>query len=236
VFLFAGPVFAEGFIMRKIIFIAAIGLPLLFLLRVYAIPPTVPESPLWTVRLRAAHGLIAGDAVEEAGQRIGQVVGVTPYSEPGGEVGTDVFITLEPSYRDRLRERATFLVSEPAGRARPVLTLVVFDEHSPPLPPGSQVAGAESELELELKRQVVAMEGAVRVFSHQIDDLRQTLDKASHSEERKRLDDSVGGLADTLRRTRDDAIRVLTEEMGRWKKFYDKLFAPERVKPVRFVS
>src|SRR5215813_8470340 len=89
VFLSAGPVFAEGFFMRKIIFIAAIGLPLLFLLRVYAIPLTVPESPLWTVRLHAAHGLVAGDAVEEAGQRIGQVVGVTPYSEPSGEVGTD---------------------------------------------------------------------------------------------------------------------------------------------------
>jgi hypothetical protein len=236
VFLFARPVFAEGFFMRKIIFIAAVGLPLLFLLSVYAIPPTVPESPLWTVRLRAAHGLIVGDAVEEAGHRIGQVVGVTPYSEPNGEVGSDIFITLDPSYRDRLRERATFLVSEPPGRVRPVLTLVVFDEHSPPLPPGSQVAGAESELELELKRQVVAMEGAVRVFSRQIDDLRQTLDKASHSEERKRLDDSVGGLVETLRRTRNDAIRVLTEEMGRWKKFYDKLFPAERAKPVRFVS
>ncbi|HEV8714905.1 MAG TPA: hypothetical protein VGX03_19010 [Candidatus Binatia bacterium] len=222
--------------MRKIIYMAAIGLPLLFLLSVYAIPPTVPESPLWTVRLRAAHSLVAGDAVEEAGHRIGQVVGITPYSEPNGEVGTDIFITLDPSSRDRLRERATFLVTKPAGRVRPVLTLVVFDEHSPPLPPGSQIAGAESELELELKRQVVAMEGAVRVFSRQIDDLRQTLDKASHSEERKRLDDSVGGLAETLRRTRDDALRVFTEEMGRWKKFYDKLFPPERAKPVRFVS
>ncbi|HJY84157.1 MAG TPA: hypothetical protein VKK81_24110, partial [Candidatus Binatia bacterium] len=109
-------------------------------------------------------------------------------------------------------------------------------EQSPPLPPGSQIAGVESELELELKRQVVAMEGAVHVFTRQLDDLRQTLDKASHSEERKRLDDSVGGLVDTLRRTRDDAIRVLTEEMGRWKKFYEKLFPPEREKPVRLVS
>jgi hypothetical protein len=179
---------------------------------------------------------MVGDAVEEAGHRIGQVVGVVPYTEASGEAGTDILITLNSSSRDRLRERATFLVTEPAGAVRPVLTLMVFDEHSPPLPPGSQIAGAESELELELKRQVVAMEGAVRVFSHQIDDLRQTLDKASHSEERKRLDDSVGGLAETLRRTRDDAIRVLTEEMGRWKKFYDKLFPPERAKPVRFVS
>ena len=219
--------------MRKIILITAVSLPLLFLLRVYATPSA---APVWTVRLRAAHGLMVGDAVEEAGHRIGQVVGVVPYTEANGEAGTDILITLNSRSRDRLRERATFLVTEPARAARPVLTLVVFDEQSPPLPPGSQIAGVESELELELKRQVVAMEGAVHVFTRQLDDLRQTLDKASHSEERKRLDDSVGGLVDTLRRTRDDAIRVLTEEMGRWKKFYEKLFPPEREKPVRFVS
>jgi len=222
--------------MRKILLLVVISLPLLFLLRVYALPPTLPDDPVWTVRLRAAHGLVIGDAVEEAGHHIGQVVGVTPYTAAPGEAGTDVLITLDPSFRDRLRERATFLITEPPGSVRPVLTLVVFDEHSPPLPPGSQIAGAESELELELKRQVVAMEGAVRVFSQQIDGLRQTLDKASHSEERKRLDDSVGGLVDTLRRTRDDTIRILTEEMGRWKKFYDTLFPSERGKPSRFVS
>jgi len=30
--------------------------------------------------------------------------------------------------------------------------------------------------------------------------------------------------------------RVLTEEMGRWKKLYDRLFPPEREKPVKLVS
>jgi len=219
--------------MRKIILIAAVSLPLLFLLSVYATPPA---APVWTVRLRAAHGLIVGDAVEEAGHRIGQVVGVVPYTEASGEAGTDILITLNPSSRDRLRERATFLVTEPTGATRPVLTLVLFDEHSPPLPPGSRITGAESELELELKRQVVAMEGAVRVFTHQLDDLRQTLDKANRSEEKRRLEDSVDGLVETLRRTRDDVARVLTEEMGRWKKLYDKLFPPEREKPVKLVS
>ena len=143
---------------------------------------------------------------------------------------------MNPSSRDRLRERATFLVTEPTGAARPVLILVVFDEHSPPLPPGSRIAGAESELELELKRQVVAMQGTVREFTRQLDDLRQTLDKADRSEEKRRLEDSVGGLVETLRRTRDDVARVLTEEMGRWKKLYDKLFPPEREKPVKLVS
>jgi len=219
--------------MRKIILITAVSLPLLFLLSVYATPPA---APVWTVRLRAAHGLMVGDAVEEAGHRIGQVVGVVPYTEASGEAGTDILITLNSSSRDRLRERATFLVTEPARAARPVLTLVVFDEHSPPLPSGSQIAGVESELELELKRQIVAMEGAARVFTRQLDDLRQTLDKANRSEEKRRLEDSVGGLAETLRRTRDDVVRVLTEEVGRWKKLYDKLFPPEREKPVKLVS
>jgi len=179
---------------------------------------------------------MVGDAVEEAGHRIGQVVGVVPYTEASGEAGTDILITLNSSSRDRLRERATFLVTEPARAARPVLTLVVFDEHSPPLPPGSQIAGAESELELELKRQIAAMEGAAQVFTRQLDDLRQTLDKTNRSEEKRRLEDSVGGLAATLRRTRDDVVRVLTEEVGRWKKLYDKLFPPEREKPVKLVS
>jgi hypothetical protein len=179
---------------------------------------------------------MVGDAVEEAGQRIGQVVGIAPYTEASGEAGIDILITVSPGSRDRLRERATFLVTEPVGAARPVLTLVVFDEYNPPLPPGSRIAGAESELELELKRQVVAMEGTVREFTRQLDDLRQTLDKTSRSEEKRKLEESVGGLFDTLRRTRDDAARILTEEMGRWKKLYDKLFSPEREKPVKLVS
>ena len=219
--------------MRKIILTVALGLSLLLLLSVYATPPT---SPIWTVRLRFAHGLRVGDAVEEAGHRIGQVVGVVPYTAASGDPGADILITLDPSFRDRLRERATFLVTAPAGSTRTVLTLVVLDEHSPPLPPGSQIAGAESELELELRRQLVAMEGAVREFTHQLDDLRQTLDKAGRSEEKRKLEESVGGFFATLRRTRDDAARAVTEEIGRWKKLYEKLFPPEREKPVRLVS
>ena len=120
---------------------------------------------------------------------------------------------------------------------RPVLILVVFDERSPPLSPGSQIAGAESELELELKRQVVAMEGAVRVFSQQIDRLRQTLDKARHSEERKRLDDSVRGLVDPSGEPATILYAYL-QESGQWKKFCDKLFPPEQEKtfPIHIVT
>jgi hypothetical protein len=219
--------------MRKIIIMGAISVPLLFLLSVYATPPA---SPTWTVRLRAAHGLRVGDPVEEAGRHIGHVVGVVPRTEATGDVGTDVLITLEPGSRDRVRERSTFLVTKPAGSTRPVLNLVVFEDHSPVLPPGSQITGVESEMELELRRQLLAMEGAVRVFTHQLDELRQTLDQASRSEEKRRLEESMGGLADSLRRTRDDFGRVLTQEMARWKKLYDKLFPPEREKPVRLVS
>src|SRR5262245_39929096 len=112
--------------MRKILLLVAISLPLFFLLRVYALPPTPPDDPAWTVRLRAAHGLVVGDALEEAGHLVGQVVGVAPYTAAPGEAGTDVLITLDPGSRDRLRERATFLVTEPPGSVRPVLALVVF--------------------------------------------------------------------------------------------------------------
>ena len=119
---------------------------------------------------------------------------------------------------------------------RPVLSLVVFDEHSPILPPGSYIAGAESELELEFKRQLLAMEGAVRVLNQQLDDLRQTLDKTTRSEEKRRLEESVGGLFDSLRRTGDDLQRTLTQELDRWKRLSDKLFPRDRDRPARFVS
>ncbi len=218
--------------MRKVLLVLVIGLSFLFLLRVYATPP---DPSTWTVRLRANHGFRVGDAVEEADRRIGHVVGVEPYTDINGDAGTDILITLDPSSRDRLRERSTFLITKPRGSTRPVLSLVVFDEHSPPLPPGSRIAGAESELELELKRQIAAAESAVRIFTRQLDDLRQTLDKASRSEEKRKLEDSVGGLFDTLRRTRDDVARVLIEEIGRWKKLYDKLFSPGGEKPARVV-
>ena len=219
--------------MRKIIIIGAVSLPLLFLLSVYATPPI---SPTWTVQLHAAHGLRAGDAVEEAGRRIGQVVGVEPRTVGGGGDGTDILITLDPSSRDRLRERSTFLVTAPVASMRPVLSLVVFDEHSPALPPGSYIAGAESELELEFKRQLLVMEGAVRVLNQQLDDLRQTLDKTTRSEEKRRLEESVGGLFDSLRRTGDDLQRTLTQELDRWKRLSDKLFPRDRDRPARFVS
>jgi ABC-type transporter Mla subunit MlaD len=219
--------------MRKLLLIGVVSLPLLFLLSVYATPPT---TPTWTVRLHASHNFQVGDSVEEAGQQIGQIVEVIPYRDPAGGGGTDLVITLAPPYRDRVREHSTFVVKKPSGSPRPVLILVVFDEHSPVLPPGSRVAGAESEMELGLKRQMMAMENAVRVFTRQLEDLRQTLDQASRSEEKQRLENSVSGLIDTLRQTRDDLTRVLTQELAKWKKFYDKLFPPEREKPVRMVS
>jgi len=218
---------------RKIIIVAALGLPLLFLLSVYATPPSFPT---WTVRLKAAHGLRVGDGVEEAGRRIGQVVGVEPYTAPGGG-GTDVRIVLEPGSHDRVRERSTFFVTNPARGERPVLSLVVFDEHSPPVPPGSEIAGTESEMELEIRRQLAMMEGAVRGLSQQLGQATQALDKASRSEERQRLEKSMNGLTDTIKQSRNDLIRVLTTEMARWKKLYDKVAPPpEKEKPMKFAS
>lgn len=219
--------------MRKMMLVAAIGVSFFYLLSVYATPP---ETPLWTVRMRAAHGLQPGDTVEEAGRPIGSVVRVESSTGARGEAEANIIITIDPDSRDRIRERATFAVPQPGGAARPVLTLIVLDEHSPVLPAGSQIVGVDSELELELKRQLVAAEGAVRVFTQQLDDLRQALDKTSRSEEKRRLENRAERLRDTWERTRDDFVRILTEELGKWKKFYDKLFPPEREKPVRLVS
>lgn len=219
--------------MRKLFLFGAVSLPLLLLLSVSATPPA---PPTWIVKLRAAHGFQPGDLVEEASHPIGHVVAVIPHRDATGMGGTDLVITLDPLYRERLRTRSTFLVRKPSGAGRPVLRLVVFDESSPLLPPESQITAAESDTELELKRQLMVIEGAVRALTQQLDDLRHGLDQATRSEEKQRLEESVGGLMETLRRTRDDLARALTEELARWKKLYDKLFPPAREKPVRVVS
>lgn len=219
--------------MRKLLLFAAVSLPLWWLLRVSA---TSLTAPTWTVKLRAAHGFQPGDLVKDAEQAIGHVVAVVPHTDATGRGETDLIIALDPPYHERLRARSTFLVHKPSASARPVLRLVVFDAHSPPLPPGSLITAAESEVEVELKRQLTMMEGAVRALTQQLDELRQGLDQAARSEEKRRLEESVGGLVETLRRTRDELARVLTEEFARWKKLYEKLFPPEREKPVRAVS
>jgi hypothetical protein len=220
--------------MRKLFLCGTVSLPLLLLLSVSATPPA---PPTWMVTLRTAHGFQPGDlVVEEGSNPIGHVVAVVPHKDASGMEGTDLVITLDPPYRDRLRTRSTFLVKKPSGSGRPVLHLVVFDESSPALPPESQISAAESDTELELKRQLIVMEGAVRALTRQLDELRHGLDKAMRSEEKQRLEESVSGLIETLRRTRDDLARALTEELARWKKLYDHLWPPEREKPVRVVS
>jgi len=216
--------------MRKLLFIGVLCLSSLLLWRVYATTSSVPS--LWTVRLTAAHGFVAGDAVEEGGRRIGQVVRVEPHLAPDREAGTDVVITLDPSARERLRERSTFVVTTPAGATRPVLSLIVFDEKSPVLPPGSEIAGTESETELELKRQLAGVDAAIRGVSQQLDQFRQILDRASKSEEKRNLEKSVEGFFVTMQRTRDDFVRIVTEEVARWKRLYERFFPPEPTRPV----
>jgi ABC-type transporter Mla subunit MlaD len=186
--------------------------------------------------MRAVHGLQPGDTVEEAGRPIGSVVRVESSTDARGETEANIFITIDPDSRDRIRERATFIVPHPARGVRPVLSLIVLDEQSPVLPAGSQIAGVDSPLELELKRQLVAAEEAVRTFTQQLDDLRQALDKTSRSKEKRRLENRADRLGDALARTRDDFVRIITEELSKWKKFYDNLFPPEREKPARLVS
>ena len=211
--------------MRKWILGGMFCLSMLFLLRVYA--TTAPVTATWTVRLTENHGLVAGDTVEEAGGRIGHVVEVAPHTATDGESGFDILITLDRSHQNRLRERSTFVVDMPPGATRPVLTLVVFDEKSPVLPPGSRITGVGSEMELEVKRQLAALDSTVRGVARQLDTLRQVLDKTSKSEEKRKLEDSIGDLAATIHRTQSDVIRIVTEEIARWKKLYEKFFPPE---------
>ena len=82
-------------------------------------------------------------------------------------------------------------------------------------------------MELEIKRQIAAFDSTVRGVTQQLDALRQVLDKTSKSEEKRKLEESVGGLAATLHRTQADVIRIVTEEIARWKKLYEKFFPPE---------
>ncbi|MGE0680449.1 MAG: hypothetical protein AB7P69_06015 [Candidatus Binatia bacterium] len=211
--------------LRKIFLLSAVGVAALFLLNVFA-TPTVEST--WTVRLRSPHGLQVGDAVEEGTHRIGRVVAVNEYAEHGKPPMADVLIAIDSSFRERLRDQATVLVTTPPGAGRPVLRLIVFDEHSAPLPPGSIIAGAESNMEVELKRQLLTATGAMRDLSRQLDDWSQTLDKASRSEELKKLEDSAGGLIDTLRQAQADLTRAIDREITRLKKLYDKLFPKDR--------
>jgi hypothetical protein len=87
-------------------------------------------------------------------------------------------------------------------------------------------------MELEIKRQIAALDSTVRGVVQQLDSLRQVLDKTSKSEEKRKLEESVEGLAATIHRTRNDFIRIVTEELARWKKLYDKFFAPEAERTV----
>jgi ABC-type transporter Mla subunit MlaD len=128
--------------MRKLLFISVFCLSSFLLLRVYATTPPAATTPTWTVHFTESHGLRAGDPVEEAGRRIGDVVGVASHTASDGKSGVDVTITLDSIAQTRLRERSTFLVTTPTGSTRPVLHLIVFDDTSPVLPPGSRIIGA----------------------------------------------------------------------------------------------
>ncbi len=208
--------------MRKYLFVGMFCLSSLLLLRVFATPSAL--APTWIVQLPAAHGLRAGAVIEETGAPIGKVVAVKAHLTADGESGTDVIVTLDPNGQQRLRENATFFVTPATGTTGPGLRLVVFDEKSPLLPPGSHIKGAESELAVELKRQIAGIDSTVREVSRQLDKFRGALDSASKSEEKRKLEEGVEGLAATVRRVQDDVTRVVTEELARWKQIFEKIF------------
>lgn len=215
----------------------AIGLLFFLLLNVSAISAGSADiaDPSWTIRLQNTHGLAFGDVVEEAGSQIGQVLSA---SDVAGSPEKDIVITLDALFEDRLCERSAFFVKppQPKGSGRPVLSLVVFDETSPLLPPGSQIAGAESEAEVEVRRHMVVMESAVQSLAKGLQTFSQTLETASRSKEKKQLEDSAVNLFERFKESESEIVDTLTKEMERWKKVFEKL-APEKLeKKSSFVS
>ncbi len=213
--------------MRKYLFGAVFCLSVVLLLHVFATPLSLsPSTPTWTVQMPTVHGLKPGAVVEETGQPIGKVLSVKPHTGSDGNGGTDVVVTLDPNAQQRLRENSTFFVTPTTGTTEPGLRLVVFDEKSPVLPPGSHVKGADSEFAVELKKQIAGLDSTVREVSRQLDQFRGALDSVSKSEEKRKLEEGVEGLAATVRRVQDDITRVVTEEIARWKQIFDKIFPP----------
>ncbi|MGE0823959.1 MAG: hypothetical protein AB7G75_12635 [Candidatus Binatia bacterium] len=217
--------------MRKWFFLGAFSLAALWLLRVYATPS--PAPPSWTVELHSKHGFSPGDVVEEEGKKIGHVIAVEPRTAPDGSGGQNVRIAIAPEAQNRLREQSVLFVTPATASTRPSLKLVVFDEKSPVLPPGSHLIGAESEMEVELKRQMAGLSAALRDMSQQLDRWSHALDNVRKSEEKRELEEGVVGFLTTLRRTRDDLARIVNEEATRWRKLYEKIFPPEAEKTGR---
>ena len=216
--------------MRKYLFGAVFCLSALLLLYVFATPPSL--TPTWTVQMPTAHGLKPGAVVEETGRPIGKVIAVHPSTTKNGGDSTDVVVTLDPTAHQRLKENSTFLLTPTTGTTEPGLRLVVFDETSPVLPPSSRVKGADSELAVELKKQIAGIDSTVREVSRQLDQFRGALESVSKSEEKRKLEEGIEQLAVTVRRVQDDIARVLTEGLARWRQIFEKIFPSETKRTV----
>ncbi|MBM4256535.1 MAG: MCE family protein [Deltaproteobacteria bacterium] len=212
--------------MRKYLVAGLFGLSALILLHLFATPPAV--TPTWTVQFPTAQGLKVGAIVEESGKPIGKVVAVKPHTSSDNGRGADVIVTLDPNGQQRLKASSTFLVAPSTSSSEPGLRLVVLDETSPMLPPGSHVKGADSELAIELKKQIAGLDSTVREVARQLDQFRGALDNVSKSEEKRKLEEGVEGLAATVRRVQDDVTRVVTQELARWKAIFEKIFPAEK--------
>ena len=215
--------------MRKYLFVVLFCLSAVLFLRVFATPPSLTSStPTWIVQIPTTYNLQPGAIVEETGQPIGKVLAVNPRTGSDSPRDVDVVVTLDTNGQQRLRENSTFFVTPATDTTASKLRLVVFDETSPLLPPGSRIKGTDSELALELKKQLAGVDSTVREISRQLDQFRDALDSVSKSEEKRKLEEGVEGLAATVRRTQEDITRVVTEELARWKKIFEKIFPAEK--------
>ncbi len=201
--------------MKKFIILISPALVLLVYLTVSA---TSPSAPTCTVHFRIAPDLAAGDLVMEEATDIGSVTQVE--RQPNG--GMDVEIRLDPRFLSRLRQKSTFLLIRLPDHTRPVLSLQVLDEDSPPLPPGGVLEGVNSETELAIRREMIQAEKALRAATHQIENFQRTLEGLRSSPERKELENSLSGLFDALRHFQQEAERMMAEEFAKMKKRQEK--------------
>ncbi len=190
----------------------------LALLAYLSVSATIPLVPLYTVRFLVAHDLAVGDVVVEDGKEIGRVREVR--LGPGG--GLEVAVEVKPSFQERVRQRSTFVVRRLPGRSRPVLSLEVLDEQSPPLASGGILEGADSEVELALRREMVRAEKALRGAAREVDRLQRTLEDLRTSPERKELESSFARFLQTLQRFQKELEKMVAEELSKLKKWYEK--------------
>ena len=107
-------------------------------------------SPDYVVSFQDAKGVAAGAEVRYGATVIGEVSRVLTDE---GKSRVELHIALvEKSFRRFVKSSARFILRTEKAGTRRYVELVILDQDSPPLPFGSRLVGAESELELRVEQ------------------------------------------------------------------------------------